>query len=106
MDNNCLEHFENFIYNFKGKNYIKSALMRMSWHSHINGNIEKYEYYKNMINSFDGKQVDADKEAQSYYNNSKAPHINLLKARLFFDGGYSKLALEELEKINSSKLIK
>ena len=31
----------------------------------------------------------------------KTPHINLLKARLFFDGGYSKQAVEELEKINS-----
>ena len=50
--------------------------MRMSWHHHINGNSEKYEYYKNKINS-----------------------INLLKARLLFDGGYSKLAVEELEKI-------
>ena len=101
MDNNCLYHFENYLLNFKGKNYKKSALMRMSWHHHINGNSEKYEYYKNRINSLDGKQVDADKEAQSYYNTSKAPHINLLKARLFFDGGYSKLAVEELEKINS-----
>ena len=101
MDNNCLEHFENYLANFKGKNYKKSALMRMSWHHHINGNSKKYEYYKNKIKSLDGKQVDADKEAQSYYNTSKAPHINLLKARLFFDGGYSKLAVEELEKINS-----
>ena len=105
MDNSCIEHFENFIYNFKGKNYMKSALMRMSWHSHINNNNEKYEYYKNMINSFDGNQVDADREAQSYYNNSKAPHINLHKARLFFDGGYSKLALEELQKIKSPTLL-
>ncbi len=101
MDNNCLNHFENYLINFKGKNYKKSALMRMSWHHHINGNSEKYEYYKNKIKSIEGKQVDSDKEAQSYCKNSKEPQINLLKSRLFFDGGYYKLALEELEKINS-----
>ena len=101
LDDTCLVHFENYLNNFKGKNYKKSALMRMSWHYHIKGDSEKYEHYKNRVNSLDGKQVDSDKEAQSYYNNSKAPHINLLKARLFFDGGYSKLAVEELEKINS-----
>ncbi len=99
MDNNCLDHFENYLINFKGINYKKSVLMRMSWHHHINGNSEKYEYYKNKINSIDGTQVDADKEAQFYFKNSNAPHINLLKARLLFDGGYSKLAVEELEKI-------
>ncbi len=101
MNNDCLDHFENYLINFKGKNYKKSTLMRISWHHYINGNIEKYEYYKNRINSLDGRQVDADKEAQSYYNTFEAPQINLLKARLFFDGNYSKLALEELEKINS-----
>ena len=53
-----------------------------------------------MINSVNGKQVDADKEAQSYFDKSKKPQINLLKARLFFDGGYYELALEELQKIN------
>ena len=39
------------------------------------------------------------------YNNSKAQNINLLKARLYFDGGYSKLALEELQKIKSPTLL-
>ena len=100
MDNSCVKHFEKYLHNFKGKNYKKSALMRLSWHSHINGNEIKYEHYKNLINSVNGKQVDADKEAQSYFDKSKKPQINLLKARLFFDGGYYELALEELQKIN------
>ena len=103
MDDECVIHFKNYLDNFKGNNYKKSALMRMSWHYHIKGNKEKYSLYKNRINSLNGKQVDADREAQSYYSNSKAPHVNLLKARLLFDGGYSTLAVEELEKINSNK---
>ena len=106
MDDECLVHFENYLNNFKGKNYKKSALMRMSWHYHIRGDKEKYILYKNRINSFEGKQVDADREAQSYCSNAKSSHVNLLKARLLFDGGYSDLAVEELEKIKSADFFK
>jgi len=106
MDDECLVHFKNYLNNFKGKNYKKSTLMRMSWHYHIRGDKEKYMLYKNRINSFEGKQVDADREAQSYYSDTKVPHVNLLKARLLFDGGYSDLAVEELEKINSVDFLK
>ena len=87
---------------FDGKNYKKSTLMRMSWYAFINDDTTAYNTYKQRINLIGSLQIDADKEAQNYYDSKRKPNKILLKARLYFDGGYYQKALKELKQINLS----
>ena len=102
MNEGCLSHFNKYLTEFDGKNYKKSTLMRMSWYAFINDDTTAYNTYKQRINLIGSLQIDADKEAQNYYDSKRKPNKILLKARLYFDGGYYQKALKELKQINLS----
>lgn len=101
LDDECLTHFENYLKNFNGKNYKKSALMRMSWHYLLKNDIKNFKLFRDKISNIGSNQIDADKEAISYFEYKEIPQKNLLKARLLFDGGYYNLAIAELNKIDN-----
>ena len=99
----CLLYFNRYLTKFDGKNYKKSTLMRMSWFAFINDDTTAYYTYKEQINSVGSMQIDADKEAQNFYRRKQKPNKALLKARLYFDGGYYQKALNELNQISPNK---
>ena len=103
LNNDCLIHFNKYLNEFEGQNYKKSTLMRMSWHAYINNDISAYTKYKREINTTGALQIDADKEAQSYFNSKRLPNKTLLKARLYFDGGYFSKALDELKQFDKNQ---
>ena len=100
LDDDCLNHFQKYLTNFKGNNYKKSALMRMSWQYLLKNDNYNFKIYRDKIGRIGTNQIDADKEAISYLKFKEVPHSNLLKARLLFDGGYYMNAIKELHKIN------
>lgn len=81
-------YFSNYLTNFKGQNYIKTAWQKLAWISIMNNDTIKYkEYIKQCIASGDDN-VDEDKDALKEATNGEIPNIILLKARLLCDGGY------------------
>ncbi len=87
----------NFLGNFKGKNYIRSAYMHLSWYYLIVNDPQQYNTYIERIKIRGNNQVDNDREALDFAKNNTKPDMPLLKARLLFDGGYYASAKHELD---------
>ena len=102
LDSSCIDHFLKYIKKFKGKNYIKSAYLRISWQYLINNNINLHKKFKSDINSNGNQFVDADKEAQWTWKKNRNLNLPLLKARLYFDGGYFNKTINILEDVDTN----
>ena len=89
-------YFKQFLKNFKGNNYIKSAYHKLAWIAFLrNNSVEELGFLKS-IKSEGSLFIDEDKVA---LKEAKKNHINsprLLRTRLLYDGGYYKKALLEL----------
>lgn len=102
LDSDAKTDFQSYIDNFKGENYIKSSYMYLSWLAIIEGDTNLFYTYQSAINTNGSLFVGSDKEAQNQFLNKTIPNVNLLKARLLFDGGYYDRSLAILNK-NSFK---
>ena len=97
-------HFISFVQHFKGQNYIKSAYQKLAWIAFLNNDFEKRDMYFEMVKQRGTSYLDEDKQAQKQAETGKISHPFLLRSRLFYDGGYYKKTLLELEKIESPHL--
>jgi tetratricopeptide (TPR) repeat protein len=102
LDKDACYPLLNFLGNFKGKNYIRSAYMHLAWYYLIQNNLQQYNYYVERIKLRGNDQVDNDLEALSFAAKNSKPDLTLLKARLLFDGGYYERAISELEGYTSA----
>lgn len=98
--------FLKYLAAFKGKNYIRSAYQNLAWYYLIQGNLEKYNLYMERIFLRGNEQVDNDIQALQNANKKNVPDINLLKARLLFDGGYYEQSLVMLNHFSESPSMK
>lgn len=95
LNKDAITHLNKFINNFKGINYINSCNQKIAWYYLINNNKSKYNEY--IIKCKNNKyNVEEDKSAYMEAKRDYAPNIDLLKARLLFDGGYYKKSLKTL----------
>ncbi len=97
LDSNAAYYFEQFLNNYKGKNYIKEAYQKLGWNALVNGDKDKYWEYMYYAKSRGASIIDDDKQALYEAEQKKMPNVTLLKSRLLFDGGYYKDALKQLE---------
>jgi tetratricopeptide (TPR) repeat protein len=86
----------NFLGNFKGKNYIRSAYMHLAWYYQIQNDTKNYAIYVERIKLRGNDQVDNDREALTFAESNCKADLPLLKSRLLFDGGYYERAIREL----------
>lgn len=100
LDPSALQHFEKYTQEFKGLNYLKSAYMHMSWQYLLEGDTLNFILSQANIYHFGNTLVDADKEAQKAFEKRRNPQVDLLQARLLFDGGYYQKAAKTLQKID------
>ena len=91
-----------YLASFKGMNYIRAAYQNLAWYYLIQGNREKYNVYMDRIFLRGSKQVDNDVQALQNAEKKQVPDINLLKARLLFDGGYHEKCSSMLDKFAES----
>jgi len=95
MDNDANIYLINYLKEYKGINYVKDAYLKLAYYYYLRGDKERYNTFIKQVKSqgstFDEKDKQALKEA-----NDSAPNIDLLKARLYFDGGYYSKALAEI----------
>lgn len=104
LDEDAYQHLQNYLNNFNGKSYKRSALQKIAWYYLINGNQEKYKEYIASVAKVGNSLVDGDKQALTESKSNRIPQIDLLKARLQFDGAYYDEALRLLESITSREL--
>ena len=93
--------FKFFLMNFKGVNYIKSANHKLAWIAFLQDDIVMRDKYFSKVISDGSSLVDEDKVALKDAKIDFISDVSLLRARLFFDGGYYTLSLSELNQIKS-----
>ena len=96
LDPSSSASFRVFLDGFTGTNYIKSAWQKLAWAALIEGDTLSYRNQIRMALTRGYKEVDEDKQAWLEAGSEQIPNIQLLKARLLFDGGYYNRALETL----------
>ena len=101
---NSRKYYSKFLKNFKGKNYIKDAWRKMAWTYLLQKNTDGYRHILSNVATQGNADIGIDKEAQTEYELGKIPNINLLKARLLFDGYYFQGADSVLNLVNESNL--
>jgi len=96
LDLNASTYFNRFLQTNKGVNYIKDANLHLAWISLLKGDKSGYTAYASKAMNSGYTYHEKDKQAQNEASAS-APPIDLLKARLLFDGGYFSRTLQTLE---------
>lgn len=96
LDDDAHTHLLRYVINFKGSNFIKDGYQKIAWHYLVHGDADKYKEYISRAMRFGSTIVDADRQAQREAETGVQPQVNLLRARLLFDGGYYEKAIEEL----------
>jgi len=103
LDSSAAKHFNYFLSNFKGKNYIKSAYQKLAWIAYLNTDLDKYQYFCQMTLTNGQALFDEDKQAEKQVKIGMKLQQFLLKSRLLYDGGYYSRALAQLESIETIK---
>jgi hypothetical protein len=89
LDKNAGHYIKSFLTNFKGQHYIKEAYQRMAWYELIqNQNTAAYRANMSLCISKGDNLLDEDKQSLHEAKLGGVPDPSLLKARLFYDGGY------------------
>lgn len=97
LDQDANIYIQYFLDHFKGQHYIKEGYQKLAWYELVLN--ENYPSYKKFMLACQdngqliiGSDIQAQKEAEGNY----VPEPNLLKARLYFDGGYYHKAYQIL----------
>jgi len=96
IDLNAAVYFNRFLQLNKGVNYIKDTYMHLAWIYLLKGDKTNFNAYTAKTLNTGFTYHEKDKQAQNEAS-SPVSAVDLLKARLLFDGGYLTRALSMLE---------
>jgi len=89
LDGSSKQYMNKFVENFEGRHFIKEAYQKMAWYELAhNEDIFAYKKYMKLCQEQGYALVDEDKQALKESEEKTIPNIDLLRARLLFDGGY------------------
>ena len=95
-------HLRRFTTQFKGRNYIKEAYQRLAWQDLLRGSLKDYKGWMLSAQTMGRADVGGDKNALKEAKSGLAPDPTLLRARLYFDGGYFQKAFDLLKTKNEN----
>lgn len=98
-------YLERFLRRFKGRFYVKDALLKLSWFYYLSGDMSRADSFRLLVLHKGGIEADADQQAMKEARNRKWPNKLLLQARLLSDGGYFIEALRLLQGMDSPDLV-
>ncbi|HEY4111201.1 hypothetical protein [Puia sp.] len=98
-------HLKLFLQRFKGKFYVKDALLKLSWFYYLKGELARADSCRQMVLRKGGIEADADRQAVKEAKSRIWPNKLLLQARLLSDGGYFGEALQLLQGTSSSGFV-
>lgn len=95
LDYSAAGYFNRFLQENKGSNYIKDANLHLGWLGLLKGDTGAYSAFAAKVKNSGNTYIEKDRQA---LNEAAAPMpaVELLKARLLFDGGYLNRAAEVL----------
>lgn len=96
LDPDADVYLKRFASNFKGRNFIKDAYQKLAWHALLQNDRTAFKKYMDLCKSTGYATVGSDKNALKDAKSGHEPPLELLKARLLFDGGYFEKALDAL----------
>jgi tetratricopeptide (TPR) repeat protein len=89
-------YFKNFLVYHKGKHYIKEAHQKLAWYALLKGDRPGYFAHMQQILIKGASTTDEDQQAMLEAESHATPHPVLLRARLYYDGGYYEQAMNLL----------
>lgn len=98
----CRKYFGRYTRHFKGNSYVKDTHLKLGWSHLIDGNQAFYQKQMYLVKQ-KGKAIrSVDKQAIQEINHYTKSNLYLLKARLYFDGGYLNKALKQFKHKSTS----
>lgn len=94
LDRNAAPYFQKFLEAFEGTHYVKEAYQKLAWQALINGDPAGYRAYMIQISEHGNSTGGGDSNAQREAEAARTPHVDLVRARLLFDGGYAQKAYD------------
>jgi tetratricopeptide (TPR) repeat protein len=88
--------FQQFLNCSKGKHFKHAAIRRIAWQHLLDGNTVEYQNNMRRIIALGDAKSEEDKQAILEASSKQIPDTNLLRARLLFDGGDFKQAIDRL----------
>ncbi len=79
-------------------NFVKEAYQKLAWHQLLAGDVAGYNQYMAKVRTAGSTVVGSDKSALREAERHLVPNVDLLRARLLFDGGYYDRAEEAIGK--------
>jgi tetratricopeptide (TPR) repeat protein len=96
LDRNAAKHFNNFLDKFDGTHYVKEAYQKLAWQALINGDPVGYRTNMVKVSQHGNETGGGDSNAQREADAGRTPHVELVRARLLFDGGYTQKAYDQI----------
>ena len=88
LDKDADIFLKKYLDNFPGEDYKKDVCNRLSWFYLLQDDKAGFHKYRNMVKDVGSDLRDRDREAILESELPYEPNVQLLKARLLFDGGY------------------
>jgi hypothetical protein len=104
QDSDADKHFKLFTVKYKGKNYLKSAYRYLSWTCQLKNDNATAKTYYAMGVKLGAAVIEEDKQAERESVEGVMWPVNMLKARLLYDGHYLDKALAQLNLIKDAEL--
>jgi hypothetical protein len=104
LDQDADIYMLSFLEHSKFKNYKREISMKLAYHYFIQGDTNKYQYYKNQAASYPKATTNRDREADVERQRPYEPHPDILKARHLVNGEYFARANLEIGKVDVNKL--
>ena len=96
MDADAADYLQKYIDEYKGINFIKDAYLKIAEFYLLKNDDTRYKYYLRLVCTKGYAEDEKDKQALKEANDTP-PDGGLLRARLYFDGGYYAKALALLQ---------
>ena len=99
---NAKTHFKYYLKESKSINFIKSTYQNLAYISYLQEDDQQTKFYLNQVLLLGSLNTEEDKKANRDAERQIFSHPVLLEARLLYDGGYYKKALDRIEKSKPS----
>ncbi len=96
LDNGASVYLNTYLRTYRGINFIKDTYLNLAWNELLKGNLNGYRANISQVKSKGYALHEKDKQAVVEANDP-IPDVDLLKARLLFDGGYYSRALSQID---------
>lgn len=99
LDTDANQYLLKYIKEYRGLHFVKDSYLKLAYYYLLILDYDKYQAYLKLVRSQGNILIEKDKQALKEANDY-SPNIDLLKSRLFFDGGYYDKALAQIKDKN------